>query len=308
MSIAVSILPILLTILCGYLIAASGILPRGKWDGINTLTFRILIPAMLVHSIAVSDLSGMASGAWIWALLITLAATATAVLALRAVVSPVSLPNPAFTTLFQATTRWNAFVALAAAEQFIGTDGLALLALGMAIMVPIINIGNIVVLVAFGTARADIAAVVRSTVQNPLVIGCAIGLTVNLTGIALPDPLLDSIGLVGRATLGMGLMAVGAGIVLERLFASSWKVWLGVGLRLVFCPLVFAILALGLQLHLDEALAGVLMFAVPAAANGYVIAQRMGGDADLYADILTWQTVLALGCLPAWAIAMHWLF
>jgi predicted permease len=55
-------------------------------------------------------------------------------------------------------------------------------------------------------------------------------------------------------------------------------------------------------------LAGVLIFAVPAAANGYVVAQRMGGDADLYADILTWQTILSLGLLPLLAFIVHQIF
>jgi len=308
MSLAISILPILLAIFFGYLIAVSGLLPRDKWEGINTLNFRVLIPAMLVHSIAVSDLSSIASRAWVWAMLLTLALSAAVVLALRPLFSRERLPNAAFTTLFQAVTRWNAFIALAAAEQFIGTGGLALLALGMAIMVPIINIGNIVVLVTFGSGRADFAAVARSILQNPLVIGCAVGLAVNLSGVQLPDPLLKSIDLIGRAALGMGLLAVGAGTVLTRLLDTTWRVWLGVLLRLILCPLAFLGLALLLQLRQEEALAGALMFAVPAAANGYVIAQRMGGDADLYADILTWQTVLSLGLLPLWAILVHWAF
>ncbi|MEZ5912796.1 MAG: hypothetical protein R3D84_11700 [Paracoccaceae bacterium] len=38
----------------------------------------------------------------------------------------------------------------------------------------------------------------------------------------------------------------------------------------------------------------------PDATNGYVVAREMGGDADLYADILVWQTVLALLSLPFW--------
>jgi len=39
-----------------------------------------------------------------------------------------------------------------------------------------------------------------------------------------------------------------------------------------------------------------------------VVAQRMGGDADLYADILTWQTILSLGLLPLLALIVHQMF
>lgn len=304
-SATIAILPILFTILAGYLIAALRIVPRDKWDGINALNFNILIPATLIYSIAVSDLSGIASGTWIWALLLTLAVAAAVVLALRFLVGPDRLSNPRFTTLFQATTRWNAFIALAAGEQFIGSNGIALLALAMAVLIPIINVGNIVVLAAFGKVRASFRAVLSSILQNPLVIGCAIGLLINLTGMDLPGPLLSAVDLVARAALGIGVLAVGAGIALNRLVNTSWQVWLGVTLRLVLVPLVFVVLAASLRLSLDEALAGVLIFGVPAAANGYVIALRMGGDADLYADLLTWQTILSLALLPVWAMVVQ---
>lgn len=305
MPLALSVLPIILTVTVGYIVVISGILPRDRWEGTNTLNFNILIPATLVHAIATADLSHLTSVAWITALLVTLGIVSGVTIALRFVINPEIFPNPAFTTLFQTTTRWNAFIALAAAQQFIGTNGIALLALGMTILIPTINVANIAVLVFFGTARASPAQVALSIVRNPLVIGCAAGLFINLTGLKLPDPAMAALELISRAALGMGLLAVGAGVALTRLLAWSWKVWAGVFLRLCLGPGVFIVLAVVLGLDVSETLAGVLIFAVPAAANGYIVAQRMGGDADLYADILTWQIFLSLALMPAWAFLVH---
>lgn len=298
MSLALSMLPIPLAILAGYLAAALGAVPRDKWDGINILNFRILIPATLIHALAVADLSSIASGTWILALLATLAVAGGAVLALRRMIDPARLPDPAFTTLFQTTTRWNAFIALAAAGQFLGPEGIALLALAMAVLIPVINIANIVVLVVWGAGRSSVLAILRSVATNPLVLGSLFGLAVNLSGIGLPQPILQALDLIARAALGMGLLAVGAGILLQRLLDMNLRIWLGTGLRLLLCPSVFLALALALGLTTQEALAGVLIFSVPAAANGYVVAQRMGGDAGLYADVLTWQTILSMITLP----------
>lgn len=305
MSLALSVLPIILTITVGYLVVISGILPRDGWDGTNTLNFNILIPATLVHAIAAADLSDLTSVAWITALLVTLGIAAGVTVALRFLINPIVLPNPAFTTLFQTTTRWNAFIALAAAQQFIGTNGVALLALGMAILIPAINVTNIVVLVIFGTARTSAAQIVRSIVRNPLVIGCVAGLLINMTGLQVPAPAMGALDLISRAALGMGLLSVGAGIALTRLLDWSWWVWAGVLLRLGLGPGAFIVLAMVFGLSVSETLAGVLIFAVPAAANGYIVAQRMGGDADLYADIMTWQLLLSLALLPAWAALVH---
>lgn len=305
MLLALSVLPIILTITVGYLVVISGILPREGWEGTNTLNFNILIPATLVHAIAGADLSHLTSVAWIAALLATLGVVAGAAVALRFLINPTVLPNSAFTTLFQTTTRWNAFIALAAAQQFIGANGIALLALGMAILIPTINVANIVVLVTFGTARTSAAQVVSSIVRNPLVIGCVVGLLINMTGLQLPAPVMGALDLISRAALGMGLLAVGAGIALTRLLEWSWEVLAGVVLRLVLGPVVFIALAMVFGLNVSETLAGVLIFAVPAAANGYIVALRMGGDADLYADIMTWQILLSLALLPVWAALVH---
>ena len=40
--------------------------------------------------------------------------------------------------------------------------------------------------------------------------------------------------------------------------------------------------------------------AVPAASNGYIVARAMGGDAELYADMLAWQTLLSMVAIPAY--------
>ena len=37
---------------------------------------------------------------------------------------------------------------------------------------------------------------------------------------------------------------------------------------------------------------------VPSASNAYVLARQMGGDAPLLAQILTWQTALAVLTMP----------
>lgn len=311
MSLALSILPVLLAILAGRLTASFGVLPRDRWDEINILSYRILIPAVLIRSIALADLSSLAAPGFVAALLGTLVAAGAAVFGLRAALGGGGgggLPNPVFTTLFQSTTRWNAFIAIAAMEQFAGPAGIALIALGMAIMIPTINIANVVVLVAYGGARAGAWTIARSIIANPLVIGCLIGLGVNFSGLALPGAALDALDMIGRAALGMGLLAVGAAIAPRRLVRISGRMALGVVLRLAVCPAAFLILAALLRLGPDEALAGAIMFAVPAAANGYVVAQRMGGDADLYADILTWQTFVSMAVLPVAAGAVFAFF
>ncbi|UWR26225.1 AEC family transporter [Sulfitobacter sp. S223] len=299
MSLVLSVLPLLLIIAAGYALAKSAIIPRGQWAAIETLSFRGLIPATLILAIARSDLSLDRFGGFGLALVGTLAIMALLALALR-LLPRQQLGNAAFTSMFQSSIRWNAFVALAAAEQFLD-GGIAVMAVAIAVLIPLINITCIVVLAAYGPSKASLSKVLRTLSRNPLVQACVIGLALNLSGLSLPLPVADALDMIGRGALGVGLMAVGAGISLRRLARLDWRVCLGALIRPVLASALFVGIGSLMGLPAVQVFAGVLVFAAPAASNGYIVAKQMGGDAELYVDIMTWQVVLSLLVLPVWA-------
>ncbi|SFD87101.1 hypothetical protein SAMN04488523_103167 [Sulfitobacter brevis] len=300
MSLALSVLPLVFLIGLGYLLSKTRMIPPADWKGIETLSFRVLIPAVLIQTILKTDLSSGQFGGVGLALLGTWAVIATLAFSLRLL--PVArLGNPGFTTLFQTGTRWNAFIALAAAEQFTGASGLAVMAVAIALLIPLINVSCIIVLSAFGPTRIGPVGVVWVVVRNPLVQACAVALTLYFAGVTLPVPVAETLDMIGRGALALGLMAVGAGISLRRLARWDWKVATALILRPVLAPAVFAGFAAVIGLDAVQTLAGVLVFAAPAAANGYILARQMGGDAGLYTDVLTWQTILSIVVLPFWA-------
>ena len=298
MTFALSILPIAITIACGYGIARAGLVPRDSWGAIETLSFRVLIPAVLLRSIVGSDLSAESIGPLLWALMATLALLGLAILLLRPVLN---LPDPQLTTVFQSTIRWNAFVTLAAAELFIGSQGMVSIAIAMAVLIPIIQIVSILVLTFYGAAETGPRRILKIIIYNPMVQACGLGIALNVFDISLPEPIFETLNLIGSAALGIGLLVVGAGTRLTRLFRISSGLVLGTSLRLVGCPLLFYGFSRLFELTQAETLIGLLCLAVPAASNGYIISKQMGGDADLYADTLTWQTLLSLFALPLYA-------
>lgn len=298
MYVALAFLPIVLTMCAGYAMAARGTISKEGWGAIETLSFKLLIPVVLIRSIASSELAPSDLVWFIGGTVFALCLAGVLVFGLRAVQGAERLPNPDFTTLFQTTIRWNAFIALAAAELLSGPAALALIAAAMAILIPLINIFSIVVLARFGTARPALAGVFLLVAKNPLVQGCAIGLALNVSGFDLPAVIVQTLDLIGRAALGIGLLTVGAALSVKRLFHASPAVVAGVGFRLVLGPGIFVLVAWVLGLSQIETLAGLLVLSVPAASNGYIVAKQMGGNAELYADVLSWQTILSMFALP----------
>lgn len=298
MALAFSTLPIILTLLTGFLLVRSGLLPRDDWRGIEVLSFRLLIPAILIKFIALSDLSMSEFAPMILAVIASSTVVGLGVLGIRRFRSVESLPNPSLSTLFQTTTRWNAFITLVAAELFVGSEGVVLVAVAMAVLIPLINVANIVVLAVYGTAKASGKTIAMLILKNPLVQACAIGLSINLLDLTLPVPVEQTLDIIGRAAIGIGLLAVGAGIDPARLFKNSWDLWLGVVLRLIIIPILFLLIAFSFNIGPVETMVGLLILAVPSASNGYIVAKQMGGNAELYADILAWQVVLSMLLLP----------
>jgi predicted permease len=78
----------------------------------------------------------------------------------------------------------------------------------------------------------------------------------------------------------------------------------GVVFRMMFGPAIFLAVATGFGLAQTEVLIGIIVLVGPAASNGYILAKKMGGDADLYADILAWQTIMSMLILPLLILAV----
>lgn len=302
MDLALAILPIFLILAAGYGLMATGIVPKENWPAIELFSFRVLVPIVLIEALYSADLSPGSIGPLAVAMLLTLCAVSCLVLSSRFLISKERLTNPRFTTIFQTSTRWNAFVAFAAADQIGGPDSLALIAVGVAVLIPIINVVNISVLATFGPEKRGVRDVVVAVAKNPLVIGCAIGITLNLSGLSVPDPLRTALSAIGDGALGIGLLVVGAGVKLHRLFSSTPALWASVFARQIVSPGIFIFLAVIWGLSPLETFSGALIMSVPAASNGYIVARQMGGDADLYADVLMWQTALSIALIPALAV------
>lgn len=294
MSLALTILPIALAIAVGWAARAAGVIRAEHWPGIEALSFRVLGPALMVHAIAGADLSLSRIGPFGAALLATIALTGGAVLLLGR-----RTGGAALSTLFQSTIRYNGYVSLAVADLMIGAAGMSLIAVSMAVMVPVVNVACIVVLVLLCSGETGPRRIARAVAANPLVLGAAAGIAVNLAG-GLPDWAMDTLQLVGRAALGVALLAVGAGLQLRRLLLVRPLVVAGLALRPFAVTGVFVGLAAAFGLSALETLAGILIFAVPSASNGFIVARAMGGDADLYADLLAWQVLLCLVAIPAY--------
>ncbi|WP_180901267.1 AEC family transporter [Martelella soudanensis] len=293
-----SVLPIFLIIAFGVVLKRVPLFSEAFWAGLNQLGYYVLFPALLVTTLARADFSSLDAGRIGWVTLLAVAAISALSIALWPILKRTGLGRPAFTSVFQTTTRWNAFVALAIADKFAGLEGMAVISLMMTATILPLNIINVLVLVSFSEEKTNIKVMVRNVVTNPLIIAALVSIIINALGIPIYDPLYAALDLLARAALGMGLLLVGAGLVISDALKPKPMVLLPTVLKLILFPLVTYALATAFGVTGMPLTVMVLGASVPTAMNGYVLARQLGGDARLYSAVVTVQTVASIVTLP----------
>ncbi len=295
-----SLIPTFLIIATGWLCRATGFVSEQQWAGIERATYVIFFPALIIDTLSRADLSSVpvlgVGGALIGAILLM----AALVLALRPLLERrLGIDGPSFTSIFQGATRWNTFVGLAVAGSLFGQRGIALIAVAIAAMVPLLNLLAFYVFIRFaGQPRQSPWNILRSFLTNPFIWSCAVGLALNVVAPPLPKPLAGYIEIMGRAALAAGLLIVGAGLDIRRLASPGLPHALAASLKLGLMPLMAVTFAGFAGVSGDDMSVTVIAASVPSASAAYVLARQMGGNAPLMAEILTLQTLLALVSMP----------
>jgi malonate transporter and related proteins len=271
------------------------------WAGIEKLIFWVLLPSLLVvaiGSVKLGELPIFGMMAAIWAAL-ALGTVASVWLSRR-----FRQPHKSMTSVLMGGIRFNNLVGFAIAGAMFGLPGLALGGVATGMIVPFVQVMTTTAFALGDGGRVRPLRILRQLALNPLIIGCVLGFAIAGMG-GLPVGVRPLMEALGRASVALGLLAVGAALTLgalkDRVALQLWTAALKLvavpGLTLLFC------LALGLE-PLATAMA-VLFMALPTASSSYVMARAMGGDAPLMAAITTSQHALSVATLPLWLLLVQ---
>ena len=289
------LLPDFLLIALGWALCRYTALNRPVWDGVERLVYNLLFPVLLFTSIVKSPLDAA-----------QLASLAAATLGLLAIGIALALALGRWPGVdprlhasgAQTAYRFNSYIGLALAERLGGAQGLAWMALVIAISVPIVNVAAVWPLARHGGHSTG-----RELARNPLIIATLAGLLANAAGLVLPGVVATTLQRIGVAALPLGLMAVGAGLTVGALKASPRLAAALLTIRHAVLPAVAIGLAALFALAPEQRTILVLFAALPTSAVSYVLAARMGGDGSFVAGLVTLSTVLGAVGIPLWLAA-----
>jgi predicted permease len=293
--VANALLPVFLIIALGVVLKRTLLPSDEAWQSIERLTYFVLFPALLIVTTGTADLTGIPGRDMAIALIVSFALISVLLLLLRPLLARLfSIEGPAFTSVFQGATRWSSYISLALAGALYGANGLALMSVPLIALIPLFNVVSVWVLAQFASdEKMDARTMAGHILRNPLIWSCLAGIAINLAGLPLPKFAIAFAEILGRASLAIGLLLVGAGLAINEIWKLNAGVVIASLLKLVLLPLIAISLAKTLGLEGPPLAIVAIVASVPTAPATYILARQMGGDAPLIARILTFQTAVA---------------
>jgi malonate transporter and related proteins len=299
MSNALLLLPDFLLIVVGWLVCRHTPLNRPVWDAAERLVYYLLFPVLLFNSILKSPLQPTQTAALAFAGVATLSCGIALAYALR--LWP-GVDSRLHASGSQTAFRFNSFIALALAQRLGGPEGVAWVALLIALCVPLCNVAAV-----WPLARQGGHSYLRELVRNPLILSTVAGLVCNLAGLRFHESVDTTLQRIGLAALPVGLMAVGAGLKLGGLKESPGLAAALLGIRHLVLPCIAIGLSLAVALPPAQRTIVVAFAALPTASSAYVLAARMGGAGSYVAGLVTLSTLLGMVSIPWWLALLEWM-
>lgn len=286
------VVPIFLLMALGYALRALKVAKKETFDAMNKLVFKAFLPVLLFKNIYETDIGEVFDLKYICFIVIGVICV---FIAGYFAVLLITKENSRRGTMLQGFFRSNfAILGLPLIKSVCGEKSGGLASLTVAIVVPLFNVLAVIALERFRNGNIKIKPMLKGIITNPLIIGCGIGVIFWATGIKLPFVLEDAISDVSSIASPLAMIILGASFTFSSLKGYVKDVTITVAVRLVIVPLIMLFIAALLNFR-GEAIACLLVaFGSPVAVSSFAMAQQMGGDEKLAAQVVV---ISSAGCI-----------
>ena len=291
----------------GYLLKTLKVADKKGFNTINKLVFKIFLPVLLFYNIYKTDVGNvfdikLIGFSAVGIILIFTVGYFIAIICTK--------DNSKRGVMLQGFFRSNfAILGVPIVGYICGEESGGLASMMVAVVVPIFNVLAVIALERFNGAKnkVDYTRLLKGIITNPLIIGCLFGIVFFLLGIKLPSILEKSVKDVSNIATPLSIIVLGSEFEFSAVKGFLKELLITVGARLIIVPLIMlgAAVMLGFS---GEALACILVtFGSPVAISSFAMAQQMGGNEQLAAQIVVLSSALCLITLFCWIFLLSYL-
>ncbi len=287
-----AVFPLLAFMLTGLFLRRAGLLDEKTAAGANKLVFRVFLPLNIFQSIYNTDIHSAFNGK---VALFVAVSCIISFLVISLTVNHFEKDRTIAPVMIQGIHKANYnLLAVPIVSSFFGSE-IGMTAVLIIVITPIVNTCSTI---AFETARGgnvSFSRMIRKILVNPLVCTSLIGLLVNLSGIRLPELIMNSVvaKLAAMAT-PLAMLALGSGFDVKAMKKWAGRLFAVCAGKLVVLPLVMVFTAAVLGIRGADLLAVLLYSGSPAAVNSYSTAVSMGGNEELAGEIVALTSFLSV--------------
>ena len=185
-----------------------------------------------------------------------------------------------------------------------GPEHTGLVSVCIAIIVPMYNIICVLILESLRGQKMPPAVIWKNLLKNPIILGALMGLVVKLLDIRFFPAMEQVIFDIARMVTPLALIMLGAGLKFSDTLRYRRELVLVSVTKLVLVPLLFVGVTLLLGYRGVPVTTAMALSFVPTAVSTFVMAQEMGADATLAGQIVAVTSVLSIGTVFLWVLAL----
>lgn len=287
-----AVMPLFLLMSVGYFIKSINLASKAAFDAMNKLIFKVFLPVLLFYNIYNTDLSEVFDLRFI---IFSVAGVLLVFVVGYFIVLGLTKDNSKRGVILQGFFRSNvAILGIPIVNYVCGDEASGLASLSVAFVVPMFNILAVICLERFRSGKIRFITLVKGIATNPLLIGCVTGAIFLLLKIKLPSFLENAVDDLSSIASPLAMIVLGASFTFSSVKGYLREILITVSAKLVIIPLIMLTLAVLLGFR-GEALACIMVtFGTPIAVSSFSMAQQMGGDEKLAAQVVVFSSVFCL--------------
>lgn len=213
--------------------------------------------------------------------------------------------RPEFAVMVQGVYRGNfALFGLPVAESIYGAEGVAKVSMLIGIIVPLYNIIAVILLEYYSGKEVNWGKIIKSTLKNPLIIGCVSAALCIKMGINLPKPIYKTLSDLAKIATPLSFVILGASLKLGNMLKNLKKLVSVNLMKLIINPVITLLCGHYLNFSGVEIVALLAMSGCPTAVSSFTMAKEMNVAGDLAGEIVVSTTILSIFTIFVWVIVL----
>jgi len=298
-------LPIFFLVLLGIFLKRIGFLDDTFVSLMNSLVFRVCLPALLFHDMCGTDYRKNWDTEYVlYCFIVTLLSILLCIF-LSYFLCRRSEQGEFIQTSYRSSAT---ILGIAVVQNLYSNVGMApLMIIGA---VPLYNIAAVVILAFFKPERTPLNAAmfkktIRGILTNPIILSVAAGFVWSLLRLPMPALASSTIDYVGRCATPLGIIAMGASFSLERSLSSAKAAGFSTFIKLFLLAAIFLPIGVHLGFRNDKLVAALVMCGSSSTISCFVMAKEMGHAGDLTTSTVMLTTLLSAFSLTFWLFLMR---